>query len=144
MTLFNFSTVKPATGEQIESFTFFGRRKQNRARSRSEELQVLSNAFRPSTRATLKARRDVTSEQGTPGEVITIEIGKILREAEAEVEKCARGIRSPEIKDFIVRQQIPAHFRYVANPNSTVVETKRLEKVGKAVDEFLDKVPRVN
>jgi len=50
------------------------------------------------------------------------------------------GIRSPEIKDFIVRHQIPAHFWYVASPNSTVVETKRLEKIGKAVDEFLDNI----
>ena len=50
------------------------------------------------------------------------------------------GIRSPKIKDFIVKHQIPAHFWYVANPNLTVVETKRLEKVGKALDEFLDKV----
>jgi hypothetical protein len=50
------------------------------------------------------------------------------------------GIRSAEIKEFIVKHQIPAHFWYVANPNSTVVETKRLEKIGKAVDEFLDKV----
>ena len=50
------------------------------------------------------------------------------------------GIRSPEIKDFIVRHQIPAHFWYVASPNLTVVETKRLEKVGKAVDDFLDKI----
>ena len=50
------------------------------------------------------------------------------------------GIRSPKMKDFIVKYQIPAYFWYVANPNSTVVETKRLEKVGKAVDEFLDKV----
>ena len=50
------------------------------------------------------------------------------------------GIRSPKIKDFIVKYQIPAHFWYVANPNLTVVETRRLEKVGKALDEFLDKV----
>ncbi len=50
------------------------------------------------------------------------------------------GIRSPEIKDFIVKHQIQAHFWYVANPNSTVVEIKRLEKIGKAVDEFLDKI----
>lgn len=50
------------------------------------------------------------------------------------------GIRSPKIKDFIVQYQIPAHFWYVANPNLTVVETRRLEKVGKALDEFLDKV----
>jgi hypothetical protein len=50
------------------------------------------------------------------------------------------GIRSPGIKDWIIRHEIPAHFWYVANPNLTVVETKRLEKIGKAVDEFLDKV----
>ena len=50
------------------------------------------------------------------------------------------GIRSPKIKDFIVKYQIPAHFWYVASPNLTVVETKRLEKIGPAVDEFLDKV----
>ena len=50
------------------------------------------------------------------------------------------GIRSPKIKDFIVKYQIQAHFWYVASPNLTVVETKRLEKIGPAVDEFLDKV----
>jgi hypothetical protein len=50
------------------------------------------------------------------------------------------GIRSPKIKDFVVKYQIPAYFWYVANPDLTVAETKRLEKVGKALDEFLDKV----
>jgi hypothetical protein len=50
------------------------------------------------------------------------------------------GIRSAEIKDFIVRHQIQAHFWYVANPNLTVVETRRLGKIAPAVDEFLDKV----
>jgi len=29
---------------------------------------------------------------------------------------------------------------YVANPNLTVAETRRAERVGKAVDEFLDKI----
>jgi len=29
---------------------------------------------------------------------------------------------------------------YVASPNLTVAETKRLERIGKAVDEVLDKV----
>jgi hypothetical protein len=50
------------------------------------------------------------------------------------------GVRNPAVKDFIVKHQIQAHFWYVANPNLTVVETKRLEKIGPAVDEFLDKV----
>ncbi len=50
------------------------------------------------------------------------------------------GVRNPAVKDFIVKHQIQAHFWYVANPNLTVVETRRLEKVGKALDEFLDEV----
>ena len=50
------------------------------------------------------------------------------------------GIHSPEIKDYILKYQIPAEAWYVANPNLTVAETRRLERIGKAVDEFLDKV----
>jgi hypothetical protein len=44
------------------------------------------------------------------------------------------------VKDWIAKYQVPAQSWYVANPNQTVVETRRLEKVGKAVEEFLDKV----
>jgi hypothetical protein len=50
------------------------------------------------------------------------------------------GIHSPEVKDWIVKHQIPAEGWYVANPNLTVAETRKLERIGKAVDEFLDKV----
>ena len=50
------------------------------------------------------------------------------------------GIHSPEVKDWIVNHQITAEGWYVANPNLTVVETRRLGRVGKAVDEFLDKI----
>jgi hypothetical protein len=50
------------------------------------------------------------------------------------------GIHSPSIKDWIVKHQIPASSWYVANPNLSVVETRRLERVGKALDEFLDKI----
>ena len=50
------------------------------------------------------------------------------------------GVRNPAVKDFIVKHQIQAHFWYVANPSLTVVETKRLEKIAPALDEFLDKV----
>ena len=50
------------------------------------------------------------------------------------------GIHSPSVKDWIVAHQIPALSWYVANPNLTVAETRRLEKVGKAVEEFLDQV----
>ena len=50
------------------------------------------------------------------------------------------GIHSPVIKDYLAKFQLTADAWYVANPNLTVAETRRLEKIGKAVDELLDKV----
>jgi hypothetical protein len=50
------------------------------------------------------------------------------------------GIRSPKIKDFIAKSALTADGWYVASPNVTVAEGKRLEKVGVAVEEFLDHV----
>jgi hypothetical protein len=50
------------------------------------------------------------------------------------------GIRSPAVKDWIAKYQVPAESWYVANPDLTVVETRRLQRIGKALDEFLDKI----
>jgi len=50
------------------------------------------------------------------------------------------GIRSPKIKDFIAGSALTADGWYVASPNVTVAEEKRLEKLGGAVEEFLDKI----
>jgi hypothetical protein len=50
------------------------------------------------------------------------------------------GIRAPGAKDYLVKHQITADGWYVANPDLTVAESRRLMKLGKAVDEFLDKV----
>jgi hypothetical protein len=50
------------------------------------------------------------------------------------------GIRSPRVKDYLANNQITADAWYVASPNLTVAETRRLEKVGRAVEEFLDKI----
>jgi len=50
------------------------------------------------------------------------------------------GIRDPSVKDFIAKIQVPAARWFVACPDLTVVETRRLERLGKVVDEFLDKV----
>jgi hypothetical protein len=50
------------------------------------------------------------------------------------------GIRSPRIKDWLVKNQITAEAWYVSSPNLTVTETRRLERVGKAVEELLDKI----
>jgi hypothetical protein len=50
------------------------------------------------------------------------------------------GIRSPQAKDYLVKHQITASGWYVANPDLTVAEITRLKRIGKAVDEFLDKI----
>ena len=50
------------------------------------------------------------------------------------------GILSPKVKDWIVEHQIPADGWYVAHPDLTVAESGRLKRVGKAVEEFLDKI----
>jgi hypothetical protein len=50
------------------------------------------------------------------------------------------GMHSPSVRDWIAGNQITADAWYVANPNLTVAETRRLERVGKAVEEFLDKI----
>jgi hypothetical protein len=50
------------------------------------------------------------------------------------------GIRSPGAKDYLIQHQITAEGWYVAFPDLTVAETRRLVQVGKAVEEFLDQV----
>jgi hypothetical protein len=50
------------------------------------------------------------------------------------------GIRSPKVKDWIVKHQITAEGWYVAYPDLTVRDILRLQRIGKAVDEFLDKI----
>lgn len=49
------------------------------------------------------------------------------------------GIRTPEAKAYLAKHQVTAEGWYVAN-DLTVAETRRLKRIGKAVDEFLDKV----
>ena len=50
------------------------------------------------------------------------------------------GIRSPKVKDWIVNHQIPAVGWYVAHPDLTVRDVHRVKRVGKAAEEFLDKI----
>jgi hypothetical protein len=49
------------------------------------------------------------------------------------------GIRSPQAKDYLAKHQITAEGWYVGN-DLTVAETRRLRRLGEAVDELLDKV----
>jgi hypothetical protein len=51
------------------------------------------------------------------------------------------GMRnSSAAADWIAKHQIAAEAWYVNSPNLTAPETRRLERIGKALDEFLDKV----
>ena len=50
------------------------------------------------------------------------------------------GIRSPKVKDWIVKHQIPAEGWYVAYPDLTVRDILKQQRISKAVDEFLDKI----
>ena len=50
------------------------------------------------------------------------------------------GIHSPKVKDWIAEHQIPAEGWYVAHPDLTVRDIARVKRIGKAADEFLDKV----
>ena len=50
------------------------------------------------------------------------------------------GIRSPQVKDWLASHQIAAESWYVGSPDLTVAETRRLKRVGHALDEFLDKI----
>ena len=51
-----------------------------------------------------------------------------------------KGMHDPGIGDWIASHQITADGWYVSNPNLTVAEARRLERVGKAVEELLDKI----
>jgi hypothetical protein len=51
------------------------------------------------------------------------------------------GMRNPKAAaDWIARHQIAAEAWYVNSPNLTAAETRKLEHVGNAVDELLDKI----
>jgi hypothetical protein len=48
------------------------------------------------------------------------------------------GIRSPQVKDYIVKHQITASAWYVAYPEATVAKIRRAQKIAAAVDGLLD------
>ena len=48
------------------------------------------------------------------------------------------GIASPEVKDFIASLQTDAAAWFVANPQVTVVDVRRLQRMEQALDTFLD------
>ena len=69
-------------------------------------------------------------------------VAKIPNELDVFFSACEGwpGIHSPKVKDWIVKHQITADGWYVAHPDVTVRDIRRLKRVGKAVEEFLDKI----
>jgi succinate-semialdehyde dehydrogenase len=87
----NFSTVNPTTGEQIETFAFFTTQETEAALVRAEKSFNSYRKLSVQQRAQLLSQLAATLRKNKAqlAKVITTEMGKILSEAEAEVEKCA-------------------------------------------------------
>src|SRR5271155_2328706 len=86
-----FATVNPSTGTEIETFSFF-------TPAQTEDVVARADkSFQSFRRLSVHKRAELFSNlasalrknKGQLAKVITTEMGKILSEAEAEVEKCA-------------------------------------------------------
>ena len=86
-----FSTVNPSTGEQIETFSFFNSSEIEAVLARGEKSFQSFRKLPVFHRAELLSDLAETLRENKTqlAKVITTEMGKIVSEAEAEVEKCA-------------------------------------------------------
>ena len=86
-----FSTVNPATDEQIETFPFFTGQETEAALDRAEKSFKSYGKLPVHRRAQLLSKLAATLRKNKAqlARVITKEMGKTIAEAEAEVEKCA-------------------------------------------------------
>jgi len=91
MTSSGFATVNPSTGEQIETFSYSSSAETEVALSRADR------SFQSFRKLSLYRRAQLLTElaetlrknKAELAKVITSEMGKIISEAEAEIEKCA-------------------------------------------------------
>src|ERR1700719_1336139 len=86
-----FSTINPATGEQIETFPFFTAKETEAALVRAEKSFKSYGKLCVHQRAQLLSQLAATLRKNKAqlARVITMEMGKVLSEAEGEIEKCA-------------------------------------------------------
>src|SRR5262245_13585173 len=86
-----FSTVNPSTGEQIETFSFFNSTETEAVLARADKSFQSFRKLSLYRRAQLLLQLAETLRKNKDqlAKVITTEMGKIISEAEAEVEKCA-------------------------------------------------------
>jgi acyl-CoA reductase-like NAD-dependent aldehyde dehydrogenase len=83
--------MNPATGEQIETFSFFSPKETETVLARAEKTFQSFRRMSVHQRAQLLSNLAVTLRRNKDqlAKVITIEMGKITAEALAEIEKCA-------------------------------------------------------
>jgi succinate-semialdehyde dehydrogenase/glutarate-semialdehyde dehydrogenase len=89
------ASINPATGEKLKEFSPFDDAEIEKRLSRAEK------AFRNYRHTSLAERAELLhaasdllfQEKQRFAEIITLEMGKLLRDSVAEVEKCARGCR---------------------------------------------------
>src|ERR1041384_5913945 len=89
------ASINPATGEKLKEFSPFDDAEIEKRLGRAE------NAFRRYRRTTFTQRSELLDavtellfqEKNKFAEIITLEMGKLLRDSIAEIEKCARGCR---------------------------------------------------
>jgi succinate-semialdehyde dehydrogenase len=86
-----FSTINPSTGEQIETFSFYNSSEIEEVLVRAEKSFQSYRKLPVHQRAQLLSHLAETLRKNKTwlAKVITTEMGKILPEAEAEIEKCA-------------------------------------------------------
>jgi len=86
-----FSTVDPSTGEEIETFSFYNSSEIEAVLAQADKSFDSFRKLLPHQRAQLLSQLAATLRKNKTqlAKVITIEMGKILSEAEAEIEKCA-------------------------------------------------------
>src|SRR5271170_6024781 len=86
-----FSTINPSTGEQIETFSFYNSSEIEGVLVRAEKSFQSYRKLPVHQRAQLLSHLAETLRKNKTqlAKVITTEMGKILAEAEAEIEKCA-------------------------------------------------------
>jgi acyl-CoA reductase-like NAD-dependent aldehyde dehydrogenase len=87
-----FSTVNPSTGEKIETFSFFNSTDIEAALAQADKSFQSFRKLSVFRRAELfvQLAKALRKNKAQLAKVITTEMGKIISEAEAEVEKCAR------------------------------------------------------
>src|SRR6201987_1711971 len=86
-----FSTINPSTGEQIETFSFYNSSEIEGVLVRAEKSFQSFRKLPVHQRAQLLSHLGETLRKNKTqlAKVITTEMGKVLSEAEAEIEKCA-------------------------------------------------------